>query len=545
MAEKDVGGEARRVLRLGAPIAVLRIANFFPKAFMLAYVGRLHSGATMVAAAGTATMWCNITGVSLLVGTGLGGATLLSQAYGAKNYYRCGLILQRQMLIHALLICIISWPLALFSETLLRDLLKQPPDTSALAAKFIMWRAPALPFMAINVNISSFLISQGQPRLSALANVVTSLALVPVLATLTRDSGMLSLGFIGAPISLTVAEIIEGCFLVALTPSTLRRADQVKGSNRHYATLPRVGRWRDWRLATRGWCEMLKLGMPAAVMTLAEWFGWESCLFTAGQLCGGETCEQLEAFPIVSQTMVISFMIHYGFATAASARIGNALGAGNADGAKLAAKAAYLITTLIVTVNCSIILLFKERWTGFFVSDSSPSLQSTVSQVLPYVVLYIFFDALGPSASHQVLIGLGHIRFAAVFNVFAFWFVGVPLGIALTKRGLGIEGLWMGLDVGMVLLVAALISYIAFRVNWPNAAATARSKALGETSQADAEDSTKRSSVEIDMPLHQIGNRSDASCFSAKSHATRTTWDSGEESTKDARKSDVPFNMEI
>ncbi len=485
--------ELRSVARLGAPIATIRLASFIPKAIMLAAVGSLTDGAPLLAAAGTASMWCNVTGVSIIVGTGFGGSTLLSQAYGARNYKRVGILLQRQLLIHALVILFFSLPTSLASEYLLRDVLGQPPATSALASSFIKWRAIALPLFALNIDLTNYLVAQRVAKMPAAVNVGCSLLLVPLLAALTRDD---SLGFAGAPISLTIMEILQGLLMIALTPWALRRADRESRTSCHLATLPRIGRRRDWGLAMRQWGELLKLGAPSAVMTMAEWLGWETSLFAAGRLCDGEACPQLEAYPIVSQTMVLSFMVHYGFACAASTRLGNFLGAGDAVAARVSAQAAFAAVLPLVTLVCLPILAFRHQWAELFVAEPSPELKATVAAVLPFVVAYIFMDAIGPAASHQVLYGLGHIRFGAVFNVFAFWVVAIPLGTALAPA-LGIEGLWIGLDTGMALLVLALVTYIC-RVDWVKAAESARRRALAHSSDGGGAVGSKGGGDEAD-----------------------------------------------
>ena len=51
-------------------------------------------------------MFGNVTGISFLVGFGLGFIPLASQAYGAGNMRRVGDLLQRQLMIHFLLVCI-------------------------------------------------------------------------------------------------------------------------------------------------------------------------------------------------------------------------------------------------------------------------------------------------------------------------------------------------------------------------------------------------------------------------------------------------------
>ena len=53
-----------------------------------------------------ASAGCAVTGQSLIYGTGMGLATLSSQAFGAKNYRRVGVLWQRQC-VYQWLLCIV------------------------------------------------------------------------------------------------------------------------------------------------------------------------------------------------------------------------------------------------------------------------------------------------------------------------------------------------------------------------------------------------------------------------------------------------------
>ena len=60
-------------------------------------------------------------------------------------------------------------------------------------------------------------------------------------------------------------------------------------------------------------------------------------------LGGGGSCIELDVFPIVSNTMVVSFFIHFGFSIAAGTLVGNALGAGDVPAAKVNGRGVYSI----------------------------------------------------------------------------------------------------------------------------------------------------------------------------------------------------------
>ena len=103
-------------------------------------------------------MFSNITGTSVIVGAGIGFAPLCSQAFGAKNYRRCGILLQRQLVLHTC-ICL---PIAVLwaGAGPLLAALGQPAGIAELAGVFILYRLPGLFFMMLNENLGNFLKSQ-------------------------------------------------------------------------------------------------------------------------------------------------------------------------------------------------------------------------------------------------------------------------------------------------------------------------------------------------------------------------------------------------
>ena len=95
---------------------------------------------------------------ALTIGFSSGMSVLVSQAYGAKNFVRCGNILLKQLGVHVAVVVMIA-VLWLNAEKVLL-LCKQPPEVARLTGLFIWWRLPSLPFFALRLDLSTFLASQ-------------------------------------------------------------------------------------------------------------------------------------------------------------------------------------------------------------------------------------------------------------------------------------------------------------------------------------------------------------------------------------------------
>ena len=75
----------------------------------------------------------------------------------------------------------------------------------------------------------------------------------------------------------------------------------------------------------------------------------------------------------------------------------------------------------------------------------------------------------------------------ALINLGAFFGVGLPVGSLLAYQArLGVHGLWMGLVLAIGLVVAGQYTYIGLRIDWLEAAKTARERALAKDQTTSA-----------------------------------------------------------
>jgi MATE family multidrug resistance protein len=269
-------------------------------------------------------------------------------------------------------------------------------------------------------------------------------------------------------------------------------------------------------------------------MLLAEWWGWEINLFLAGWTCpaaagaagaassapnvsggGGDTaaaaatCVALDVFPICSNTMVICFFVHMGFSVAAAAHVGNLLGEGNARRARVTAVTATGYVALLGAAIAVVLLAVRAPWIALFTSDGAVGAEAM--GVFPLVALYILFDAVGPGAMNNILRAVNHVKGPALINVASFYLLGIPIGVVLAfglaprsilnVDAMGIYGLWVGLNVGMVTMVLGLVLYSLRCVNWTDAAAAAVAAAASKAPGSAPTDGTP-----TPTPLARVGS---------------------------------------
>ncbi|KAG8008606.1 Multidrug and toxin extrusion protein 1 [Nibea albiflora] len=102
---------------------------------------------------------------------------------------------------------------------------------------------------------------------------------------------------------------------------------------------------------------------------------------------------------------------------------------------------------------------------------------TTVSDNLTVYIFLQFFDAL-LCVCTGILVGAGMQKIAAVSNLVGYYFIGLPVGIALMfYTDLRIIGLWLGTFVG-IFLEAGFILILIFKINWEKAQVRAGTKVV-------------------------------------------------------------------
>ena len=190
----------------------------------------------------------------------------------------------RILAIHAVMIVLLSLPLTAIAGPLLVAV-GQPAYIAELAQEFIWLRLIGLPGVIFREDVTSFLSAQRCVRLPMLVNAGSSVLQVALCFMLTRW-----LGYVGAPLAMTLVELSFALVLFVAAPLVLKRQ-----------RLRSWPRWRDAAEARRGWGEILSKGGPATIMITSEWFGWECTLFLASGLCvGGGVCEVVDGLRLGS-----------------------------------------------------------------------------------------------------------------------------------------------------------------------------------------------------------------------------------------------------
>ncbi|WP_372016720.1 MATE family efflux transporter [Pseudoxanthomonas sp. 10H] len=201
---------------------------------------------------------------------------------------------------------------------------------------------------------------------------------------------------------------------------------------------------------------LLATGLPIGVTVLME-----GGLFIATALLIARLGEvPAAAHQIAINVSALCFMVPMGLAEATTVRVGHALGAGEPDGVRRAARAGYAI--VLATQSLSALLLLSGHDAIVSVYTSDVAVAALASTLLLYAAAFQFPDGIQVMSAGS-LRGLRDTRVPMFLAMVSYWGLGMPLGAGLgLGLGGGPQGMWAGLIVGLT--AAALL--MGARLRW-------------------------------------------------------------------------------
>ncbi|KAL8144831.1 hypothetical protein AgCh_003154 [Apium graveolens] len=438
---KEFVRETKKITSIFLPMLLVSTSQYlirFVSTLMVGHVGRLYLSGTVVSMSFT-----NVTGFSLLYGMASALETLCGQAYGAKQHkklskYTYGAI------ISLLLLCIpvaISWT---FMEKLL-ILLHQDPLISHQAGKFSIWSIPALFPYAILQLLIRYLQSQYLILPLLVSSVATLAFHVPVCWALVFKFHM---GSNGAALAIGLSYwfnvVILGLYAMYSPNCAETRAPF---SMEVFSTIK----------------EFFQIGIPSALMICLEWWACEIVILLAGVMKNPQL--ETSVLSISITVAVLHSFASNSLSAAASVRVSNELGAGNAEVVKRTVWAVLVLGFIEVGISATVLFSLRYFLGRAFVSDSE--VVDYVRRMTLLICLTMILDNIHGILS-GVARGTGWQRLGAYINLGSYYLVGVPVAIALGFLvHLRAKGLLIGLLTGG-LVQSILLAIVTSLSNWKN-----------------------------------------------------------------------------
>ncbi|XP_073790879.1 solute carrier family 47 member 2, tandem duplicate 2 isoform X1 [Danio rerio] len=432
--------EVMQLLKLAGPVFISQLMIFLISFVSTVFCG--HLGKTELAGVALAIAVINVTGIS--IGSGLASAcdTLISQTFGSNNLKRVGVILQRGILI-LLLACFPCWALLINTEPILLAV-RQSPNVASLSQLYVKIFMPALPATFMYQLQGLYLQNQGiiwpQVITGAAGNILNALINYVFLY-------LLDLGVPGSAAANAISQYSLAVILYTY----------IRCMGLHKAT------WDGWSWdCLQEWGSFIRLALPSMLMLCAEWWTYEIGGFLAGLISEVE----LGAQSIVYELASVMYMFPLGFAVAAGVRVGNALGAGNTEQAKLSAKVS-LVCGLLVSSVIAVVIAGTNNIIGYIFSKDE-DIVLRVSQVMVMYGFVHLFDATS-AITGGIVRGAGKQQIGALCNMVGYYCVGFPIGVSLMFAfNMGIVGLWIGFFT-CVFLQSLFFIILIYRLDWKKA----------------------------------------------------------------------------
>ncbi|KAH6763068.1 MATE efflux family protein [Perilla frutescens var. hirtella] len=431
--------EGRRLLGLAMPLIAVNMLQYCLQVISLMFVG--HLGELHLSSASMATSFASVTGFSVLLGMGSALETLCGQAYGGKHYRMLGVYTQRAVVI--LVATSIGLAVIWYNTSFILVSLGQDRDISDGAGDFNRWMIPGLFAYGILQCLTRFLQAQNVVVPMMISSGVTAVFhIFWCWLFLFR----LEFGSRGAAVANAVSYWINVVLLVVYIKFSSACAESFTGFSRE---------------AFSDMLGFLRLAVPSAMMICLEYWSFEMVVLLSGLLPNPKL--ETSVLSVSLNTCWMVYMISVGLGGAVSTRVSNELGAGNAQGARLAVCAAAVIAASEGVIIGTGTILVRNVW-GKLYSNEEEVIEY-VAKILPLLALSDFLDGFQCVLSGAAR-GCGWQTLCAVINLGAYYLVAIPSAVLLAfVFHVGGMGLWMGIICGLSVQSVILI-IINLRANW-------------------------------------------------------------------------------
>lgn len=418
--------EFRTLFGLSVPVATAQLGFMTMGVIDTMMVARI--GVSELAAVAIATSWA-WSSSSLFQGLVHGMDPLVSQAHGAGDGNGAGLALQRGLVI-AGLSSIPLMALWIATEPLL-ILLGQDENVAELAGNYMLARLPSAVGFNLFIALRQYLAGRTIMRPAMWVMLVGNVAnLILNWVLIFGHLGAPRLGLLGAGLATGLTNLLLPIGLWLWI--------------RHFRL--HEGAWREWdrdSFSLAGIGRYLRLGIPVGLQ-----LSLEANAFTVAMIMiGWIGVVELASHQVVINMASFTFMLPLGVAIAASARVGNLIGARDSTRLRVACRTALAMGGGVMAVAAFVFVVFRGSLPLLYIEDAA--VVSLAAVLLPIAAAFQIFDGL-QVVGGGLMRGMGRPKAGAIVNLIGFYVIGLPLGWLLGfPMGLGVIGVWWGLVAGL------------------------------------------------------------------------------------------------
>ncbi len=353
--------------------------------------------------------------ITVIAAIGVGNTALVAQNWGMGNKKRAGQVGQQSLMFGFMLSLVISG-VGLSLHKVLFSLMGTDPETAREGERFLFFLFIAVPFITPGFFLASCLRGAGDTRTPMVAGVIMGiLSLILAYGLILGRMGLPALGTAGAALAIDISFFVFTLLLASIF-----------ALNKTVIKIPARG----WRPSLKTGMAIFKIGIPSAT----EWILIQLGLLIYVRVITSYGEEALAGYFSGVTLLMLAQTPTFGFQTAATTMIGQAVGAGRHRRAEASFRRAALLGFIFMGAVSALVSLF----------------------VTPRVLSF-FFRELNPES-------ISHARDFILVLAYAMPLMGMSFPIAGGLRGSG-DTMWplIGSAVGVYggrILLAALLYHL-------------------------------------------------------------------------------------
>ncbi len=207
------------------------------------------------------------------------------------------------------------------------------------------------------------------------------------------------------------------------------------------------------KIRTKELKELLKISLPISIQMIVEVGAFVGSVIIIGWL--GKAA--LAAHNIAIQLTAFTYILVMGIGSAATIRVGNAVGRKDAVGIRITSRVSTTLAILFMGGASVVFLLTRNYLPMLFVDPSETEIIGLAAQLFVVVAIFEILDGIQANAQ-GILRGMSDVVIPAFMTTGSYWLLTLPLGYVLAiQLGYGVVGMWscwvLGLGAASILLM--------------------------------------------------------------------------------------------
>lgn len=390
---------------------------------------------------------------AILRGITMGSAVFVAQAYGSRNTNRIKYII-KQTIIGIIAFIFIIQQFIFHNTEFVLSIFNPGTELMTIASKCLKTSSWSLYFMSIMLICTSSLQSMNKAKISMKIAICMNLISIFIgYIFIFGNIGMPSLGVQGAAIG-SFSGYFVACFVGVYLMFNRKKGYVYFGGKVEKVKFNIIELIKGLRPDIEQIKNVYKIGIPISLEN--SFWQLSTIILTRAILNYGEVT--LAAYQLGLQAESISFMPSNAFAIAATAFVGQCVGAKNEELGKCYMKELFK-STIIITIITSIPLLFFPGKLMLLLTNDQQLIDIAVKYLFVMGVIQIAGNLGG--VINGALRGSGFTKLPMMISAIGIWGIRVPLTVIIVYfTNLDINWVWiaMGLDI----CIRYIISYYIY-----------------------------------------------------------------------------------